>query len=118
MNDYDKNDHYDNIIKSMLNICHKRCFETDINTDCVTSCYHKYINTINKIEKLSLKYGKKIKSEFVYKIYKLNENLIEDLFIFPMGGKPILNPLRAFKYYDNIIVFKGENPFKPKEEIH
>jgi hypothetical protein len=118
MNDYDKNDHYDNIIKNMTRLCHDKCFTTNLSEDCTTICYHKYVNTISKIERLSLELGQATESEFVTRIYKTKENILEDNYIFPAGGKRIAHLTRRFKFYSVAPLFKGYNPYKNLNELH
>jgi hypothetical protein len=119
MNDFDKNDYYDLLVKSMTQICHKRCYiNNQIHSECVSSCYHKYLNTISKIEKLGLQHGVETKSEFVKKIYHpvLNDS-VELNYIFPIGGKEMMHPLRAFKYMKDPIIVKGINPYLDKYDL-
>jgi hemerythrin superfamily protein len=118
MNNFDKNEYYDDIIKNMTRICHKKCFnDLSLSEECITTCYHKYVNTISKIEKLSLEVGKITRSEFVRRIYRTEKNLLEDEYIFPRGGKPVIHWTRKWKTYNDYKpLFKGDNPYKDPME--
>jgi hypothetical protein len=116
MNDFDKNEYYDNIIKSMTRLCHDKCFKgSSLSEDCISICYHKYINTISKIEQLSINLGKEARSEFVTRVYKTKEDPLEDEYLFPKGGKMIWHISRRFKYFESNFrpLYKGGlNPYK------
>jgi hypothetical protein len=119
MNENDKNDYYDLIIKNMTRLCHNRCYSNnEIKSECVSACYHKYINTISKIEKMSQTNGVECRSEFIKKIYEpVMTDLLETEYIFPQGGKPMIHPLRLFKYMKEPIIVKGINPYMDKYDV-
>ena len=99
----------------MTRICHSRCLQTnnlELDSECITSCYHKYISTINKMQKLTLEKGKITKSEFVYKIFDPEKDLIEE-YIFPQTGTYIYIPSWAIRPSNyKIYPRTGYNPFK------
>lgn len=104
----------------MTRICHKKCFNLqslDLDNECITSCYHKYINSINKIRHYSIETGKKDKSEFIYKIFEPNKDFVDD-YVFPRNGSSFYIPTWAFKTSPNKIYPKtGFDPFQNSWEL-
>jgi len=99
----------------MTRVCHNKCFivqKFNLENECITSCFHKYINTINRMRILTLESGKIDKSEFVFKIFDPNYDPVEE-FIFPRSGSNFYYPMwsmkpSTFKIYPRT----GYDPFK------
>jgi len=101
----------------MTSTCHKSCFNKEnfsLNQNCVSSCYHKYINVLSNFTELTRKEGKKIYSDYVMKAYDLDDDDPIDKLLFPLGGNQIVNPLLPFKYIDGIRTFMSEGTFEFK----
>jgi hypothetical protein len=111
----------------MTRMCHNICFNVNNSNnnnkknikegECISSCYHKYLATINKMQKLTLLEGKNDKSEFVNKIFNPNEDVLDD-YIFPRTGNVYLLPLWSFRYSpDKVFLKTGYDPFKNEWEL-
>lgn len=104
----------------MTQVCHKRCFSTkklELEKDCITSCYHKYILSINKMKNYTVDLGKTDKSEFVYKIFNPDYDFVND-YIFPQTGSGFYYPNWSFKAInEKIYPITGYNPFKNEWEL-
>lgn len=121
MNAENKLEHQDKIIKNMTRICHKRCFvmtdnKYNLDKNCLSSCYHKYINTISKLTNLSLNLGKKYESEFITSVYNTKDDPLMDL-IWSKGGSklvPIPSIGLSLKHMTNLKVtpYKGFSPYR------
>jgi hypothetical protein len=62
MNADDKIEYHDNLIKNMTRMCHSKCFKKEnfkLDNICLSACYHKYVNTISTLRKLSINHGDK-----------------------------------------------------------
>ncbi len=121
MNEEDKSEYHETIVKNMTRKCHQKCYkENIIDKTCVSSCYHKYINVISKLRKLSLKKGEEVESEFVLTGYGLRENPMLDL-IWSKGGSKIMPPLFISMSLRSMIgitayPYKGYSPFRDNLE--
>jgi len=104
----------------MTKICHGRCFNLnrlDLESECITSCYHKYLNSINKIRNFSIETGKKDKSEFISKIFRPNDDFVDD-YVFPRTGSIFYMPNLSLKTSSSKIFPKtGYDPFKNPWEL-
>lgn len=106
----------------MTRKCHSRCFmleQLQINKDCLNSCYHKYINTISKLEKLTHKIGVEKRSDFMVKAYFFNYDWL-DYYIFPYTGtREYTYSVRPLQFYDNYRSYfiTGINPYKDDIEL-
>lgn len=104
----------------MSRICHERCFninKSDLEEECITSCYHKYLISINKIRNFSIEQGKKDKSEFVCKIFEPTKDFVDD-YVFPRTGSVFYMANWTFKTSTSKIYPKtGFDPFKNPWEL-
>lgn len=95
MNKEDKQEYHFSIVKNMARKCHSRCFNRmntiEINNNCLNACYHKYINTVNKLRKLTIQKGAKNHSEFIESVFKPNTDDVTEFF-FPPGGSYAVPP--------------------------
>jgi hypothetical protein len=88
-----------------------------MSKDCLTSCYHKYINVLDKLRSLSIKKGDKFSSEFILKGFNPRFDEHED-FLFPKGGTQFstyYNSTKIVEFY-KIYPIKGFSPYRVDEE--
>ena len=122
MNSDDKKIHFDNIIKNMTRVCHLHCFnknsKLDIDQNCLSSCYHKYINSMKKIRNITIKLGDRKNSEFILKIFNTRKDYVLD-YLWPPGGKTFMgHPLFGFRWIDDkkLYSYKGYSPYRDQME--
>lgn len=90
-------------------MCLKLCTNKNKLEDlCLSSCYHKYINTLSNFLELTKKEGKEVKSDYVTKAFEFQDFDVLDYFIFPLGGSPWHNILVRFKHDFTLMSFFGE----------
>lgn len=93
----DFKEHFNNIVKSMTNKCHKKCFDLskmDLDKSCVFNCFDKYLFAISFNFKILEEIGKKNNSEIIDKVILAKYNF-KDLNFFPYGG---INPFNYLNW--------------------
>ncbi len=122
MNSEDKAAYHESIVKNMTRKCHNKCFKINnlnnyhLDENCLSSCYHKYINLISKLRSLTFELGKKNESQFIYSAYSLGEVPLMN-FIWTQGGSnmmPIPPMALVAKHMQGVVVhpYKGFSPFR------
>lgn len=110
----------------MTRKCHKKCFNKDetntfnLNSKCVSSCYHKYINVISQLRKLALTKGDKAESEFITSAFSTKEDPLMNL-LWSRGGSKVLSPpfvCLSLRHMPGVIMYpyKGFSPFRDQLE--
>ena len=123
MNEDDKAEYHNNLIKNITRKCHQRCFkETDVKLDknCLTGCYHKYLNVMSRLYKITGIDGDKVDSQFVTTVYATKEDPLMDL-IWSKGGSKYMQlyPVTwVLKYnlFNKMTPYKGYSPFRDTME--
>ena len=125
MNSEDKAEYHNSLIKNITRKCHEKCFKSTNNNfqldkTCLTGCYHKYINVMSKLRKLSFDKGAELDSQFVNSVYSLKDDAHLTL-IWGRGGSkymhaPPMNWCLKYLLFNTITPYKGYSPFRDKYE--
>ena len=112
MNQEDKLKHIENIEKSLTSECFKVCFNKKkykIDFECVSTCYHKYLFTINEIKKIVEEEGRLFHSDYVANSLgsEKRDRFKED--VFPIGGHPtgVDTPYYRRNFFESFHYSKG-----------
>lgn len=131
MNAEDKADYHNSLIKNISRKCHEKCFKIDGNSNsgieefkldknCVTGCYHKYINVMSKLQKLSLDKGDKLDSQFVTTVFSTRQDEHLDLIWTPGGSKFMygqgINFVLKYVLFHKVTPYKGFSPYRDSLE--
>jgi hypothetical protein len=123
MNAEDKAEYHNSLVKNISRKCHEKCFKSDemkLDKNCLTGCYHKYINVMSKLRKLSLQKGEKLESQFVISAFSLKQDAHMDLIWMPGGSKYMYgvpyNWVLKYVLFHNLTPYKGFSPYRDKYE--
>ncbi len=133
MNPEDKAEYHNSLIKNMTRKCHDRCFKSKeedklskisnfskLDSKCLSICYHKYINVITKLKKITQNKGDKLDSEFVLTVFDTRFDPVLD-YIWTKGGSRYMygaptNFVLKYVIHKEITPYKGYSPFRDKYE--
>ena len=123
MNAEDKAEYHNSLVKNITRKCHQKCFkqnEIKLDKQCITGCYHKYINVMSKIRKKTLLDGDKLDSQFVLTVFSTREDPVLNLMWAKGGSKYMLglpvNWVLKYNLFNQITPYKGFSPFRDKYE--
>ena len=122
MNAEDKQEYHNSLVKNMTRKCHSKCFKEDMNKIdkmCLSTCYHKYVNVISTLRKLSIEQGDKQDSEYIYTIFDLKKDPLNDILFSKGGSKYMMFPpitLNLRHEVSKIYPYKGYSPYRDQYE--
>lgn len=117
MKQEDKLRHIENVEKAITSTCFEYCFskkKLKIDFDCTSTCYNKYLHSLQKIKEIVESEGRAYHSDFVSQSLggEKRDRFLEE--IFPLGGHPMSQPTAGApilrrKFFENYLF---SDPFK------